>query len=67
MFFAENSYPTEFGKNIDKIIKLLQKEQPEINILIINWLENLLGDGNNIIIEKIEQIHEVKTMFSAKL
>lgn len=42
IFSVENSKPEELKNEFHKIIKLLEKEQPDLILLFKRWLNNLL-------------------------
>ena len=67
IFYVENSNPEELRENFQKLLRLIEEEQPEIITLFRNWLNNLLGNKNNELNEEIEDLLEVKEMFEMTL
>ena len=68
IFVVENSNHNELKVEINKIISLIKKENPEILTLFKNWINNLFGNAiNNQINDKIDTIMEVKNMFAETL
>ena len=67
IFYIENSSPEEIKLEIQKIINLLETEQPEIIILFRNWFNNFLGYQDNEINNEISSLEEIRVMFATKL
>ncbi len=69
VFFVENSNPEDLKFEIDNLISLIEKESPEIINIFRNWFRYLLdfNESDNKVIEKLDEIKEVKTMFTATL
>lgn len=73
VFYVENSTLDELRLNIQELISILEDEQPELVSLFQSWMNNLFEtSGYDTIkskeaLNKIEQLLEVKTMFTTSL
>lgn len=67
IFYVENSKPEDLHQEIQKILRLLETEKPEIVILFSRWLNNLLGYHDIEINESLSSLKEVREMFATKL
>ncbi len=67
IFYIENSSIEETRKNINKIVKLLMTESPEVINLFKNWLNDLLGFKDTEIIESLDELEETHEMFATAL
>ena len=72
IFYVEKSNPEELRDEFQNVIKLLEKEQPDLILLFKRWLNNLFqttkqnweAEGFN---EQIENLMEAKIMFETAL
>jgi len=67
IFYIENSSVEETRKNINKIVKLLMTESPEVVNLFKNWLNNLLGYKDTEISETLTDLEGTHEMFATAL
>ncbi|MBN2443236.1 MAG: Rpn family recombination-promoting nuclease/putative transposase [Spirochaetales bacterium] len=72
IFYVENSKPEELKNEFQNIIRLLEKEQPDLILLFKRWLNNLFQTSKDNweteeFNEQIENLMEVKIMFETAL
>ena len=64
MFYVENSHPAQLIKELDVLIDIIKKENPQALTDFMNWFENFLDEqpGKADLVEKIEDVTEVKAL-----
>ena len=72
IFYIENSKPEDLEPEIDKIIKIIMNEKPNVLTEFSNWLNNYLGSLSGLaekdtISLKIENVMEVRSMLATRM
>jgi len=67
IFYIENSSVEETRKNIQKIVKLLRTENPEVITLFKSWINKLFGYQDISINESFSELEGTKKMFATAL
>ena len=68
VFYIENiKEPEEIRKHFKNVIKLIEKEEFPVIKVIARWLNNYLKYENEHIIDELNSLEEVKTMFATAL
>ncbi|RKX73200.1 MAG: hypothetical protein DRP87_19295 [Spirochaetes bacterium] len=71
VFYAENSSPEELEREIDTFFSIIKEEELEAVQILANWLNDFLAtrdsEKRKPVMQKINSLMEVKSMFLTKL
>ncbi|MBN1649271.1 MAG: Rpn family recombination-promoting nuclease/putative transposase [Spirochaetales bacterium] len=72
IFYVENSRPENLEPEMDRIIEIINKKQPNVLIEFVNWFNNYLSSLSGLaekdtISLKIEDVTEVRPMLATKM